>query len=508
MSSNKSTIHQLKDKRVQNPNSDHLHRYNVEAHLAPNKLKDENLSHLQDQEAMELHSLYRKQEEEIKLLREQIAVASEKELRLQNEKYALEREFADLQLALDEKQNDAVTSALNELARRKGDFEENLKLTHDLKGEYCVYFLLMLIILASLKYSVLLFPYRLYILHLHDQLQWKIRNSHDRIREITSVVQNHGESGSHDKGIAAYGTLNNQVCNTPTHVPSPSNHLLDERHREPTDRMPRYTADLSNMREVGHDIPHSSVDRGFMDVIAGTKPSGTFFHSHTTNDEIASSVSEEGPGIDNFKIIGDATPGVKLLGCGYPVRGTSRCMFRWVRYLQDGTRHYIKGATNSEYIVTADDVDKIIAVECLAMDDQGRQGDMVMLFANDGNKIKCDQEMQMEIETHISQGQATFSVSLLMDSSENWEPATLNLRRSGYQIKIFSTDVVLISEKFSKDLSIKVPFGLSTQFVLTCSDGSSHHFSTIYFVRMRDTVVLTMRMFQTKALDDRRKGRT
>lgn len=31
------------------------------------------------------------------------------------------------------------------------------------------------------------------------------------------------------------------------------------------------------------------------------------------------------------------------------------------------------GATNPEYIVTADDVDKIIAVECIPMDDQGRQ---------------------------------------------------------------------------------------------------------------------------------------
>lgn len=31
------------------------------------------------------------------------------------------------------------------------------------------------------------------------------------------------------------------------------------------------------------------------------------------------------------------------------------------------------GATNPEYIVTADDVDKIIAVDCIPMDEQGRQ---------------------------------------------------------------------------------------------------------------------------------------
>ncbi|XWS64970.1 hypothetical protein CRYUN_Cryun05aG0049900 [Craigia yunnanensis] len=49
-----------------------------------------------------------------------------------------------------------------------------------------------------------------------------------------------------------------------------------------------------------------------------------------------------------------------------------------------------------------------------------------------------------------------------MDSSKNWEPATLTLRRSSYQIKINSTEAVEIAEKYSKELSIKVPSGLST----------------------------------------------
>ncbi|XP_021912195.1 uncharacterized protein LOC110825950 [Carica papaya] len=217
-------------------------------------------------------------------------------------------------------------------------------------------------------------------------------------------------------------------------------------------------------------------------------------------------VSIEGPGIEEFQIFGDATPGEKLLGCGYPVRGTTLCMFQWVRHLQDGTRQYIEGATNPEYVVTADDVDKLIAVECIPMDDQGHQGELVRLFANDQNKIKCDPDMQMEIDTHISQGQAMFSLQLLTDSSDNWEPVTLILKRSSYQIKINSTEAIVITEKFSKELSIKIPCGLSTQFVLICANGSSHPFSTRN-VRMRDTLVLTMRMFQSKALDDKRKGR-
>ncbi|TQE08991.1 hypothetical protein C1H46_005374 [Malus baccata] len=84
-----------------------------------------------------------------------------------------------------------------------------------------------------------------------------------------------------------------------------------------------------------------------------------------------------------------------------------------------------------------------------------------------------------------------------MDSSDDWEPATLVLRRSGYQIRINSTDAVSFEEGFSKELSIKVPCGFSTQFVLTYSDGSSHPCAT-YSVQLRDTLVLTMRILQSK----------
>lgn len=80
---------------------------------------------------------------------------------------------------------------------------------------------------------------------------------------------------------------------------------------------------------------------------------------------------EEGPGIEQFQIVGEATPGKKLLGCGYPLGGAHLCMFQWVRHLQDGTKHYIKGAIEPEYVVTADDVGKLISVECIPMDDQG-----------------------------------------------------------------------------------------------------------------------------------------
>lgn len=516
MSSIKGSLPLLKDDGVQNHSPDVLDRRKSEAHLAPKNLKvDGNFIHLQDREAMELHSQVRKQEEEIQFLREQISIASVKELRLLNEKYALERKFSDLRLAIDEKQNEAVTSALNELARRKGDLEENLKLTHDLKAaedERYVFMSSMLGLLAEYRIwprVINAFAVSNSLKYLHDQLQWKIRTSHDRIREITTVVDTHPESGSHSQSGRASGALNGQVSHRSTaqHGSPLYNQFADEQHLEPAESTPAYMPNLPETREVVGSFPYGSIDKDVVNSRAREMTDGNFFSSPipTTNEEITS-FFEEGPGIENFQIIGDAIPGNKLLGCGYPVRGTSLCMFQWVRHLQDGTRQYIEGATNPEYIVTADDVDKIIAVECIPMDDQGRQGDIVRLFANDQSKIKCDPEMQMEIDTHISRGHATFSVLLLMDSYENWERTTLILRRSSYQIKINSTEAEMVAEKFSKDLSIKVPCGLSTQFVLISSDGSSHPLST-YSVRMRDTLVLTMRMFQAKALDDKRKGK-
>uniref|UniRef100_A0A7N2LHG1 Uncharacterized protein n=1 Tax=Quercus lobata TaxID=97700 RepID=A0A7N2LHG1_QUELO len=489
MSSSKSASHGLDDNGVQKQSTDFVDR---------NLKGDVNFSHLQDREAMELYSRARAQEEEIQFLREQIALACLKEMRLLNEKYALEMKFSDLRMAIDEKQNEAITSALNELVRRKSALEGNLKLAHDLKAaedERYVFMSSMLGLLAEygiwprvLNASVISDNLK----RLHDQLQWKIRTSHDRMRELISVVDNLGGNSSHDNDSPDFDNLRDQLHHTPMGP-------------QPTGDMPRYMQhnDLANIssnidRKMADPLTRGSIYNGNVRGKVETEP--------VLDPADNGSVSEEGPGIENFQIIGDAIPGCRLLGCGYPVRGTSLCMFQWVRHLQDGTRQYIEGATNPEYIVTADDVDKLIAVECIPMDDIGHQGELVKRFANDQNKIKCDPEMQKEIDENIARGQAMFRVLFLMDSSENWEQATLFLKRSSYQIKINSSEAVGIQEKFSKDLSIKIPSGLSTQFVLTSSDGASHPLNT-YSVRLRDTLVLTTRMFQSKALDEKRKGR-
>ncbi|XP_061363247.1 uncharacterized protein LOC133306885 isoform X2 [Gastrolobium bilobum] len=504
MSSVKSSSNGLKNDGIQSQGSEILGRYNFETQLAQRNFKSNDaLNHIHDPDAMELYSRVRVQEEEIVSLREQIAIACMQELQLSIEKCKLERQFSELRMAVDDKQNEAITSASNELARRKGYLEENLKLSHDLKAvddERYIFMSSMLGLLA--EYG--LWPRVMNassisncVKHLHDQLQWKIRSSHDRIGELTSVLESHADNGNPVVESPGSGNVTSHI-----HHEFMFQHNFPQQSLSGNELNPQSMSNLAGYMHPVHrevsSFPHGSIDK--IGVQDRTKErnfvNGKSYQSPLEHDENDSSVSEDGPGIENFQICGDAVPGEKLLGCGYPVRGTSLCMFQWVRHLQDGTRQYIEGATNPEYVVTADDVDKLIAVECIPMDDKGRQGELVRLFANDQNKIKCDSEMQHEIDTNLSKGEATFNVLLLMDSSDNWEQATLFLRRSGCQIKINVTEDVVVSEKFSKDLSIKVPCGLSAQFVLTCSNGSSHPLST-YSVRMRDTLVLTMRIFQS-----------
>uniref|UniRef100_M4CA53 Uncharacterized protein n=1 Tax=Brassica campestris TaxID=3711 RepID=M4CA53_BRACM len=331
-----------------------------------------------------LYSRVRSQEEEIHNLQEQIAAACLKDMQLLNEKCGLERKCADLRVAIDEKQNESVTSALNELARRKGDLEENLKLAHDLKVTEDERYIFMTSLLGLLaEYGV--WPrvanataISTGIKHLHDQLQWKIKTCNDH--------------GTNDYRV-------NEQLMPP----------MDNVTRNPYQNLPQDTESLR-------------------------------FHNQTQQ-----------PKRESFGYSLSSVAGKEMIR-EREEKAESSSMFDPFNRNEEYASHVYEGATHPEYIVTADDVHKLIAVECIPMDDQGRQGELVRLFANDQNKIRCDAEMQTEIDTYISRGQASFNVQLLMDSTESWEPASVILKRSSYQIKTNNGEAIVISEKYSKEL--------------------------------------------------------
>ncbi|XP_066377021.1 uncharacterized protein [Miscanthus floridulus] len=221
------------------------------------------------------------------------------------------------------------------------------------------------------------------------------------------------------------------------------------------------------------------------------------------------------PGIEGFQIAGEPRPGFQLTACGFPTNGTTLCNFQWVRHLENGIRQSIEGATMYDYVVTADDVGTLLAVDCTPMDDNGRQRHLWTRFANNGNKITCDPEMRSHIAAYISNGRAEFEVYVLAYSPEEWEVATLVLTRPNYRIKLKKTGEVIIDEKYSQSLQTKIPNGRTTQFVLVTA-GATLPFNTLgisepnnedHDVRLRDLIVLVMRTFQKKALDSKMEGK-
>ncbi|XP_008796274.2 uncharacterized protein LOC103711776 isoform X2 [Phoenix dactylifera] len=518
------------------PTSDSLIRHQIQRASGPGKSRgDEFNKHLLDPEIMELYYRSRSQEEEILLLRKQVADAFVKELQLLNEKHILERKLSELRMELDEKQDDAISSTVKELTKKKNCLEENLRLANDLKvveEELHIFTSSLLSLLAEFNIRPPMmnaFTIGSGAKRLYHHMHWKIRSANAGFDDINHLVGNQPSnltaSYGHQPSSSSKSQLSQPFMGSKVNDFPQYNYYPMDMHVEARSNQSRFIRDydmpLSNNdkpREVGGtsapNFFEDNTGESYRKLMTDSQ-----FYMPPPHDNQASSVSEGEaslPGIEGFQIIGEAKPGNTLRACGYPTNGTTLCIFQWVRHLQDGTRQYIEGATVPEYVVTADDVDTLLAVDCTPMDDNGRQGELVRQFANNQNKITCDQDMQQEIEGYISSGKAQFNVLLLMDSSEDWEPTTLTLKRSSYQIKVSRTEAVVVEEKYSPNLYIKVPCGHSTQFVLISFDGANLPFCTdgmsqpYYFendVRLRDIIVMTMRYFQSKALDGKKKGK-
>ncbi|XP_059665546.1 uncharacterized protein LOC132311579 isoform X2 [Cornus florida] len=232
-------------------------------------------------------------------------------------------------------------------------------------------------------------------------------------------------------------------------------------------------------------------------------------------EEPSSSISEAGdddplPAIDGLQISGDAFPGRKLQASGYSINGTTSCNFEWVRHLEDGSVNYIDGAKQPNYLVTADDVNTLLAIEVQPLDNRKRKGELVKVFTNEHRKITCDPEMQSHIEKTLYDGQASYLVSLPTGYLDIWEPATLAIKRGGYSIKCSGSSGVVVSEKFSPTTSVNIPFGQDTEFSIIGSGGNEHILradnSSIDTSCSRDTIVLIMRLFIRRA-SEKRKGK-
>ncbi|CAM6011748.1 unnamed protein product [Sphagnum balticum] len=233
---------------------------------------------------------------------------------------------------------------------------------------------------------------------------------------------------------------------------------------------------------------------------------------HTLAEELeptSLSIQEEGgdplPGIEGLTIVGDAVLGGRLTACGHSVNGTSLCIFQWIRELPDGNRIIIDGAGQPEYMITADDCESKVMINCVPMDEHSRQGEVVTVVANDGKSISQDPMMKDQIDNYIANNYASFDVQFQEGTSEeSQELATLVLRRSTYELRRNGSRQV-ISEKYAIDVSIEIPVGGQ---IIQCII-KSHAGRTITLMwrdaRMRDAAVLAFRAFLKMFVDEQKK---
>ncbi|KAK7356834.1 hypothetical protein VNO80_16113 [Phaseolus coccineus] len=231
-------------------------------------------------------------------------------------------------------------------------------------------------------------------------------------------------------------------------------------------------------------------------------------------EEPSSSFSEAAdedplPAIEGLQISGEAFPGRELQACGYSINGTTSCNFEWIRHLEDGSFNYIDGAKQPAYLVNADDVGTLLAIEVQPLDNRKRKGEPVKVFANDSKKITCDPEMQSHIEKAFYSGHASYKVSHSTGYLDIWEPATLAIKREGYSIKCSGPNGVLITEKFSPSTQVAIPYGHASEFIIIGSSGAEHLLraenNSTEISGARDTIVLTLRLFILRKPGEKRR---
>ncbi|KAJ0697764.1 hypothetical protein HanLR1_Chr10g0372671 [Helianthus annuus] len=223
------------------------------------------------------------------------------------------------------------------------------------------------------------------------------------------------------------------------------------------------------------------------------------------------------PTVEGLQITGEPFPGNKIQVSGYPTNGTTTCNFKWIRHFQDGSAEYIECANRPTYIVTADDIDNYLAIEVQPLNDRQRKGEVVKCFANDHKHITCHLDMLHEIENFISAGHVSFNLFVWSRSPDAWEPAILEINKSGYSIKLNGyNDDVVVADKYTPTTVINLSAEQPLQFSILGPKGVERYLcvdhNSIGISCSRDTIVLTMRWFVKRAVDKKlgklkRRGR-
>ncbi|CAM0884914.1 unnamed protein product [Alopecurus aequalis] len=516
------------------PNSQTIHVASErEEQMLPDAMKqeypDSNIISKQD-----LLAKVKKNEEEIVHLRRNLVDYSVKEAQILNDKLDLERRIAHMRKEFDQQQLDFVDSASEALSYRQNIIEEQIRLTYALQAarqgrSKFISSLLPILSENNLQPSVcdaqsIVSSLKVLFEHLQEKLivtEEKLKESHNQI--APGNTSGHVQSPSIPPGNALVSSSPISSVRT--------RHAWDLSSDEKLQVIPTDVAATNTEHDnVGRTSPSSSqitkdpLRSDGSENIEGAKiqtsqkppavppnfASGLddenlpYTDLRTSLEESSSSLSQEDdplPAIDGLRITGEAFPGRVLQASGYSINGTTSCIFKWVRYLEDGSINFIEAANQPTYLVTADDVDTLLSIEIQPLDtDRKRKGEIVKFYANEQEKIPCDPEMKELIKKILSIGNVSYEVLLPIKYIDMWEPAVLSIKRDGYRIKYTGQGGVIITEKFTQATSINIPYGRPNELSIKSAYGVEYFLKPAESSPSRDSITLILRLFQIKAV--------
>lgn len=502
-------------------------------------------------------------DETIQVLTRRLKDASMKEAQHMSEKRILERRVAELRLAYDQQQQELLDAASKALSYRQDVLEENYRLTYALQvaeQEKTIYVQNLMPLLAEYDLQPPVSDAHSMVSHIKILVQ--------RLRSELELYESKLKNSQYYLSTRQPMYQPPSSYAPPPLSPSYQAHGLEmvphsaERPTSPVQQprtgRPGWESGMSSPRFAGtrdenvqteaiddqeaqadafralvpHDSLNSRTSEGFDDFendeIQTFEGSQTPVHSKpgmngssnppevvrsppqlpSLREETASPSFEDNdppPGIEGLRIVGDPVLGGRLTACGHPVNGTYLCIFQWVRYYDDGSSMYIDGAAQPDYVITADDIDNVVAVECVPMDERNRRGELVKVMVNEGNRIGPDMMMQDQVDAYMTNAQALFEVHILEGSSEDAsEPASLVLRRATFELRRNNGRKQLLNEKYSSGVCIRIPVGEYPQCTITCHDKKEIDLE-LRDPRTRDLAVLTFRAFLKAAVDEQKK---
>ena len=199
------------------------------------------------------------------------------------------------------------------------------------------------------------------------------------------------------------------------------------------------------------------------------------FRSKKAKD-LLKSKKETAPQVNDFGIFCNdeiLTNGSTVRACGRPSNGTTLCMFQWTRQETLGAKDFVDiiGATTPEYVLSPDDVGKVIGVRCTPTNERNESGLPATDTVNEGNPITMTKDLVSEITNISTRGSATFQAQLVKFGKSTASPVTVTVTIDKKQLTLTKKEKVLLKIKYETLPEIRLSPEYPTLCLMTIKHG-------------------------------------